>query len=114
MKILFTAKGKDWSSEIDPRFGRAEYLCIVDSDTDVMEVIDNTEVSQYEHGAGPKTAEKISNTAIDAIVTGNGPGRSAAMVLQHMNLKIYVGAAGKTVKEAYEMHKNNELNEFIL
>ena len=114
MKILFTAKGGDWNSEIDPRFGRAEYLCIVDDQTEQLEVIDNTEISQYEHGAGPKTAEKISKTEIDAIVTGNGPGRSAAMVLQHMNLKIYVGAAGNTVKEAYEMFRDNKLNEFIL
>ncbi len=114
MKILFTAKGSEWNSEIDPRFGRAEYLCIVDSAADNLEVIDNTEISQYEHGAGPKTAEKIAKTEIDAIVTGNGPGRSAAMVLQHMNLKIYVGASGNTIKEAYERYKNNELNEFIL
>ena len=28
MNIAFTAKGKEWDSNIDPRFGRAEYILI--------------------------------------------------------------------------------------
>ena len=32
MKIAFTAKGTDWDAEIDPRFGRTQYIIIYDDE----------------------------------------------------------------------------------
>ena len=34
MKIAFTAKGTDWDSMIDPRFGRTEFILIYDDEKD--------------------------------------------------------------------------------
>ncbi len=33
MKIAFTAKGRDWDSMIDPRFGRTDYIVVYDEDS---------------------------------------------------------------------------------
>ncbi len=112
MKIAFTAKGKDWSSSMDPRFGRTEYFLIYDEEKDKIEFIDNSEANQEAHGAGPKTAQKLFDLGAQVLITGNGPGGNAASVLDKMGLKIYVGAGDMTVKAAYEAYKNNQLKKF--
>lgn len=43
MKIAITSQGKDLDSPIDPRFGRAAYILIVDSEQNGVDVIDNSE-----------------------------------------------------------------------
>ncbi len=112
MKIAFTAKGKDWSSSMDPRFGRTEYFLIYDEEKDKIEFIDNSEANQEAHGAGPKTAQKLFDLGAQVLITGNGPGGNAASVLDKMELKIYIGAGDMTVKAAYEAYKNNQLKKF--
>lgn len=111
MKIAFTSEGKTWESKIDPRFGRAEYILVYDQEKDSLSVIDNTEVKNQAHGAGPSTAQKLFEIKPDVLITGNGPGNNAAMVLKKLNLKLFVNAHNFTVKEAYENYKNNSLEE---
>ncbi|MCA1793700.1 MAG: hypothetical protein LC660_07485 [Desulfobacteraceae bacterium] len=43
MKIAITSTGRDLSAEVDPRFGRAAYILVVDTDTLDFEIIDNAE-----------------------------------------------------------------------
>ena len=61
------------------------------------------------HGAGPKTAQKLFEFSPDILITGNGPGGNAATVLEKTGVKIFIGAGGMTVKEAFEAYKNNLL-----
>lgn len=112
MKIAFTTTGKDWESLIDPRFGRTEFIVLFDDSNDEFTCIDNREDGEVEHGAGPKTAQKLFDLKPDVLITGNGPGGNAARVLEKLNLKIFVGAGEKTVKEAYEAYKSGQLSEF--
>lgn len=111
MKIAFTAKGTDWDSEIDPRFGRTEFLLIYDQDQDEFLSYDNREIENEAHGAGPKTAQRLFELKADILITGNGPGGNAATVLETAGLKIFTGAGNMTVKEAFDAYKKNELNE---
>ncbi len=112
MKILITSKGENWDSQVDPRFGRAEYLFIYNDETDKIEVIDNTEIQHQAHGAGPKTAQKVFEIAPEIIITGNGPGGNATTILEKQGAKIYIGAGGMTLKEAYQAYKDNKLEQF--
>ncbi len=114
MRIAFTAKGKDWDSMIDPRFGRTDYLVIYDEDSREMEAVDNTEIVSQEHGAGPLTAKKLIELEPDVLITGNGPGGNAASVLKSAGFKIYTGAGQMTVKGAFIAYKNNDLKEASL
>jgi len=112
MKILFTAKGVNWDSKIDPRFGRTEYFFIYDEENDKIETFDNKSIENDAHGAGPKTAQKMTEFGVNVLITGNGPGGNANTVIKQLGIKVYVGAGEKTIKEAYEAYKNNQLKEF--
>lgn len=111
MKIVLTAKGKNWDSKIDPRFGRTEYIFIYDEDSDEIKVLDNAAVASEAHGVGPKTAQKIFEANANVLITGNGPGGNAKTVLESNNLDIFVGASNMTLKEAYDAYKEGTLKK---
>jgi predicted Fe-Mo cluster-binding NifX family protein len=109
MKIVFTAKGGDWDSPIDARFGRMELLVTYDEQSDKLTTISNSETEAMEHGAGLQTAQKVLDLNPDVIITGNGAGNKALVILQKSNVKMYIGAGEMTLKEAYTAYKNNKL-----
>ena len=47
LKIAITSKGKELDSPMDPRFGRAAYILIVDTLNHGLEVLDNSEKEKY-------------------------------------------------------------------
>lgn len=111
MKIVFTAKGTDMAAAMDPRFGRTEYFVIFDEESKSIESYDNKDIEQQAHGAGPRTAQKLSEYGAQVLITGNGPGGNAATVLNTLGLEIYVGAANMTVQEAYDAYKAGNLKK---
>ena len=112
MKIAFTTKGTEWESEMDPRFGRTEFILVYDDEKDEFTSFDNREIENEAHGAGPKTSQKLFEMGANVLITGNGPGGNAATVLEKAGIKIFIGAGQMSVKEAYEAYKNNNLKEF--
>jgi len=112
MRIAFTTKGQEWDSQMDPRFGRTAFFLVYDEEKDELISVDNRSAGEEAHGAGPKTAQKLSELNATVLITGNGPGGNAATVLEKVGVKSFVGAGDMTVKQAYEAYKNNELNEF--
>ena len=112
MKIAFTTKGTEWDSEMDPRFGRTEFILVYDDEKEDFTSFDNREIENEAHGAGPKTSQKLFEMGPEVLITGNGPGGNAATVLEKAGIKIYIGAGQMTVKEAFEAYKNNSLKEF--
>jgi len=111
MKFVITAKGNSWESPVDERFGRAQYFFIFDEAQDTVEVVNNSDINSVEHGAGPKTAGAIAGLAADVLITGNGPGKNAASVLQKTGIKIYTGAGSMSVREAYTAFKSGLLGQ---
>jgi predicted Fe-Mo cluster-binding NifX family protein len=111
MKIAFTSKGKDLDSIVDARFGRCEFILIYDDLSEAIEIIENNDSSAEAHGAGPKTAQKLFNSNIDVLITGNGPGGNAAKVLERSKMEIFIGAADKPIKEALALFKENKLEK---
>ncbi len=114
MKIAFTTKGTDLDSQIDARFGRTDYLLCLDEEDNSISLVDNTDVQNEAHGAGPRTTKRLFDTGSEILITGNGPGGNAAEVLKSSGIKIYVGAEGLSVKDALEKYKSGELKEFAL
>jgi len=110
MKIAFTTKGKGWDSEIDPRFGRTEFIFIYDEETGNAESIDNSSVSEHAHGAGPMTAQVITEKNVNILITGNGPGGNAERVISAAGIRTIAGAGGMTAKQAYDAYKDGKLN----
>lgn len=112
MNIAFTAKGGSWEDQMDPRFGRAEYLTMYREESETLEVFDNRSIRGVAHGAGPMTAKHLFDMKPDVLITGNGPGGNAATVLQSGSVKIFIGAQGMSLKEAYDAYKAGTLTQY--
>ena len=112
MKIAFTTKGTEWGSEMDPRFGRSEFILVYDDESKNFKHFDNQEIANQAHGAGPQNAQKLTEKKADILITGNGPGGNAATILKKTGVKIFVGAGEMTVKQAFEEFKKDSLPPF--
>jgi predicted Fe-Mo cluster-binding NifX family protein len=88
---------------MDPRFGRCQYLAIVDTDSAQFEAIQNPAVSAG-GGAGIQAAQLVANKGVEAVLTGN-VGPNAYNTLSAAGIKIVVGLAGITVRQAMEGFK---------
>lgn len=98
MKIAVTSTGQDVDSPVDPRFGRAAYILIVDADTLDVEVLDNAENVNAFKGAGIQAATLISDKQADVLLTGFcGP--NAFKTLDAARVKV-AGDVSGTVREA--------------
>jgi len=106
MKVAVTSQGRDLDSQVDPRFGRAPYFIIVDTETGEHQVEDNKMNRDALQGAGIQAAENVCRHNVAALLTGHcGP--KAFRALNAGNVKIYVNAGG-TVREAVEKFKKGE------
>ena len=109
MNIAITSEGKDLDSKVDPRFGRAAYFIIADSETMAFEVVENSQNLNLPQGAGIQAGKTIVDQKVDVLLTGNcGP--KAFQVLQNGGVKIITGVSGQ-VRDALLQLKNNELKE---
>ena len=70
MKIAVTSTGAELDSPVDPRFGRAAFILIVDSETYDFEVLDNKENVNALKGAGIQAASMISDNKAEVLLTG--------------------------------------------
>jgi predicted Fe-Mo cluster-binding NifX family protein len=106
VKIAITSLGKDLDSEIDPRFGRAAYILIVDLDGNEVEVIDNSENVNAFKGAGIQAAAMLSKSGAEVLLTGYcGP--NAFKTLRAAGVKVVNDVSG-TVKDAvYSFNAEN-------
>jgi predicted Fe-Mo cluster-binding NifX family protein len=103
MKIAITSQGQDLSAAVDPRFGRAAYIIVVDIDTLEFEVIDNSTNRNAFKGAGIQAAASISEKGAQVLLTGFcGP--NAFKTLNAAGIKVANDAKG-TIQEAIEQYK---------
>jgi predicted Fe-Mo cluster-binding NifX family protein len=109
MKIVVTAQGKELSSEIDLRFGRAKWLVVVNTETGDYEAHDNIVNLNAVQGAGIQTGQNIANLGVEAVITGN-VGPNAFKTLNASGVKIFL-AQKQTVQEAIESFKEGKLKE---
>jgi predicted Fe-Mo cluster-binding NifX family protein len=100
MKIAITSNGQDLDATVDPRFGRAAYILIVDVDTLDVEVLDNAENVNAFKGAGIQAATMISDKHADVLLTGFcGP--NAFKALEAARIKV-AGDVSGIVREAVQ------------
>ena len=98
MKIAVTSTGTDLDSPVDPRFGRAAFILVVDADTLDYEVLDNKENANAFKGAGIQAASMVSKHKAEVLLTGYcGP--NAFKALNAAKIGVANDAAG-SVKEA--------------
>lgn len=107
MKIAVTSKGTDLDSEVDPRFGRASYILIVNSETFDFEVLDNKTNVNALKGAGIQAASMVSDKGAEVMLTGFcGP--NAFKTLKAAKIGVADNADG-SVRDAVEAYLDGKL-----
>ncbi len=101
MIVAVTAKGTHLSDEVDPRFGRAPYILIVDTQKMECRALDNSENVNAFKGAGIQAATMVAEQGAEVLMTGYcGP--NAFRTIQAAGLKVVSDVTG-TVSQAIEM-----------
>ncbi len=107
MKVAVTAQGKSLESLVDPRFGRAQFFIVVETDCGEFEVVDNQQNLNAAQGAGIQAGRTVAESGAQVLITGHcGP--KAFRTLSAAQVKVVVGAEG-TVSEALEKFEKGDL-----
>lgn len=107
MKIAVTSKGTELDSAVDPRFGRAAYILIVDTETYECEVLDNKENVNALKGAGIQAAGMVSEKGAEVLLTGFcGPNAFKAMAAAKIGV---ANDAAGSVREAVQAYLDGKL-----
>jgi len=108
MKICITSEGKELTSNLDPRFGRAAYFIFYDTETDEFEALANDNTTGM-GGVGIQSGQLMAEKGVELVLTGNlGP--NAAGVLEQAGIKAITGVSGK-IEEVIENYKKGNLKE---
>jgi predicted Fe-Mo cluster-binding NifX family protein len=105
MKVAVTATGPDLDSQVDPRFGRCQYLVIVDPESMQFEALVNS--GAVAQGAGIATGQLIASNGVKVVLTGDR-GPNAHQVLSAANIKVVTGVSG-SVRDAINKYKSGQL-----
>ncbi|MBD3229557.1 MAG: dinitrogenase iron-molybdenum cofactor biosynthesis protein [Candidatus Lokiarchaeota archaeon] len=95
---------------IDPRFGRCAsftFVTIQNGNIAGINVVSNAS-RMAAGGAGIQSAQTVGNNGANVILTGN-VGPNAFNALNSLNIEIYTGLAGMTVKEAVSQYLSGSL-----
>jgi predicted Fe-Mo cluster-binding NifX family protein len=106
MKIAITSQGTTLDALVDPRFGRAANILVVDPETLEFEALDNSENINAFKGAGINAAVMVSGKGAEVLITGYcGP--NAFKTLDAARVKVSNDAKG-TVRETVNAYVAGE------
>lgn len=107
MKVAVTARGAEIDAEVDPRFGRAAFILVVDNETLEFEAIDNSANANAFQGAGIQAATSVCDKGAEVLLTGYcGP--KAFKVVEAGGVKVVNDVTG-TVKEAVALFNEGNM-----
>ncbi len=96
MKIAISSQGKTLDSELDPRFGRAAYILVVDTETLDFEAFDNNDNKNAFKGAGIQAAAMVCDKNAEVLLTGFcGP--NAFQTLDAAGVKVVSDQSGRVI-----------------
>jgi predicted Fe-Mo cluster-binding NifX family protein len=105
MKVAVPTNGeRGLDEEVGLHFGKVPTYTIVDTQTNQIQIVENT--SEHRGGVG-LPPELIANTGADVMIVFNA-GMRAINRLQELGIDVYTGAQG-TVREAIEALQDGRL-----
>lgn len=106
MKIVISATSNKINQSFNPRFGRADYFILIDSETREWEATPNP-AADASGGAGPQAVQFIADKGVEAVISGRyGP--SAFSALEAATIQAYIAKEG-TVTEVLDQFLAGEL-----
>ncbi|MBA3012130.1 MAG: NifB/NifX family molybdenum-iron cluster-binding protein [Proteobacteria bacterium] len=106
MKLAVTSKENRLDSALDPRFGRAAYILIVDTKTLEYEVLDNMKNKNSFKCAGIQAAAMVSDHDAEVLLTGFcGP--NAFKRLATEGVKVVNDQSGRVINVVQKFKQGN-------
>ncbi|MBN1758049.1 MAG: NifB/NifX family molybdenum-iron cluster-binding protein [Chitinispirillaceae bacterium] len=110
MKIAVTATADSPQARMDPRFGRAKWFMMLDTDGETWESVDNVQNLNAAQGAGIQAAAKVVNAGAEVLISGHcGP--KAFKALSRAGVTVFLGSGEATVAATVEAYRRNELEK---
>lgn len=109
MLIAITATENSLQAEVDPRFGRAAYYMVVNTETGEVKAHDNSDGINASNGAGTGAAQTLSELGVQALYTGR-VGPKAAEVLNQAKIPYYENISG-TVQNVLDRIDQDEIQK---
>ena len=106
MKLAVTSQGDRLDSTLDPRFGRAAYILIVDTKTLEYEVIDNKKSKDCFKDAGIQAAAMVSTHGAEVLLTGFC-GSKAFETLEASGVKVVNDQSGRIINVVQKFKQGN-------
>ena len=92
MKICITSQGKERTSNVDPRFGRAAFFCFYDTESGEYSFEANGFAAGV-GGVGVQTSQYMAEKEVQAVLTGQ-VGPNAFKTLNAAGIEVYPNAEG--------------------
>lgn len=110
MKLCFPVPTNEGvESSVYGHFGSAPLFLLVDTETQAVSIIVNSDQAHAQGACNPLRA--LAGNPIDAVIVG-GIGRGALNKLNQAGIKVY-RAGAKTIKENVSAHASGSLQEFV-
>ena len=108
MKIIITASKDNIEEPFNPRFGRADFFMLYDSESQDWSAFQNPAVNAS-GGAGPQAVQFIAGKNPEIVISGRyGP--SAFTALEAAGIKAYIANAG-TVSDVLGQFLDGQLTQ---
>jgi predicted Fe-Mo cluster-binding NifX family protein len=104
--VCVSSSGPDLGDQVDPRFGRCQYIVIIDLDALSSKIVVNANQGGGS-GVGIATAQFAINEGADTVITGR-VGPKAEQALLAGGIKIITGAAG-TIRGVIAQYFNKKI-----
>ncbi len=110
-RIVITSRGPDLDSEVDLRFGRAQYFIVIQLDSGVITVLSNEGNEKSDRGVGVRNFQRVIDAGAEVIITGR-VGQKVMGMLSTSGVKIFL-VNGGTIREAFEAYKQEHFETGI-
>lgn len=108
-QIVITAKGPDLDSEVDLRFGRAEYFILIRLDDESRTILVNEDRKDTDKGVGLKNSQRVIDAGAEVVISGR-IGQKVVNMMSKLGIGIFL-VGGGTVREAFEQFKQEQIND---
>ncbi|HOW72300.1 MAG TPA: NifB/NifX family molybdenum-iron cluster-binding protein [Phycisphaerae bacterium] len=111
MRIVVTAQHPEMDAPVDPHFGRAHYLLVVDTETGEHTAVSNAINLNSPQGAGIQTGKRVVDLGGKVVISGH-VGPKAFSTLMAGGVAVYTTPSG-TVSEAVARFKSGSLKQAL-
>jgi predicted Fe-Mo cluster-binding NifX family protein len=110
MRAVISAADRSPEAKVDPRFGRAKFFAVCDTETKEFSFKDNGVNLTAAQGAGIQSAKNAADLGAEAVITGH-TGPKAFAALKAAGIKVFTAGPDLSVREAAGLFAAGKLKE---